>query len=63
MYVIEFQKRGLTHAHMLVILKPEYKPLNLEAYDMIISTEIPDPGTQRHLYLLVMKHMIHGPCG
>ncbi|XP_027181704.1 uncharacterized protein LOC113780084 [Coffea eugenioides] len=53
-YVIEFQKRGLPHAHMLIILKPKYKPLNPEAYDMIVSAEIPDPAKQPHL---------HGPCG
>ncbi|XP_027108916.2 uncharacterized protein [Coffea arabica] len=62
-YVIEFQKRGLPHAHMLIILKPEYKPLNPEAYDMIVSAEIPDPAKQPHLHFLVMKHMLHGPCG
>ena len=61
--MIECQKRGLPHAHMLIILKPEYKPLNLEAYDMIVSAEIPDPSKQPHLYFLVMKHMMHGPCG
>ncbi|XP_027102730.1 uncharacterized protein [Coffea arabica] len=48
---------------MSLVQRYEYKPLNLEAYDMIVSAEIPDPVTQRHLYFLVMKHMIHGPCG
>nr|XP_027086482.1 uncharacterized protein LOC113708217 [Coffea arabica] len=61
-YVIEFQKRGLPHAHMLIILKPEYKPLNPEAYDMIVSAEIPDLAKQPHLHFLVMKHILHGPC-
>ncbi|XP_027124045.1 uncharacterized protein LOC113756002 [Coffea eugenioides] len=58
-----FQKRGLPHAHLLLILKPEYKPLNPEAYDKIVSAEIPDPDQQRYLYSLVIKHMMHGPCG
>ncbi|XP_027082697.1 uncharacterized protein [Coffea arabica] len=62
-YVIEFQKRGLPHAHLLLILKHEYKPLNPEAYDQIVSAEIPDPDKQRYLYSLVIKHMMHGPCG
>ncbi|XP_071902766.1 uncharacterized protein [Coffea arabica] len=47
----------------LLKAEPEYKPLNLEAYDMIVSAEIPDPSKQPHLYFLVMKHMMHGPCG
>ncbi|XP_027120568.1 uncharacterized protein [Coffea arabica] len=36
-YVIEFQKRGYPHAHMLLILKHRFKPLNPEAYDRIKS--------------------------
>nr|XP_027121997.1 uncharacterized protein LOC113738930 [Coffea arabica] len=48
-HVIKFQKRGLPHAHLLLILKPEYKPLNPEAYDKIVFAEIPDPDQQRYL--------------
>ena len=62
-HVIEFQKRGLPHAHLLVILKPEFKPLNSDSYDRIVSAEIPDPEKQSYLYTLVIKHMMHGPCG
>ncbi|XP_027082486.1 uncharacterized protein [Coffea arabica] len=62
-HVIEFQKRGLPHAHLLVILKPEFKPLNSDSYDRIVSAEIPDPEKQSYLYNLVIKHMMHGPCG
>ncbi|XP_027076324.1 uncharacterized protein [Coffea arabica] len=62
-HVIEFQKRGLPHAHILLILKPEYKLLSPEAYDRIVSAEIPDPDSQKYLYSLVVRHMMHGPCG
>ncbi|XP_027183905.1 uncharacterized protein LOC113782196 [Coffea eugenioides] len=62
-YVIEFQKRGFPHAHLLLILKPGSKLLNPESYDRIVSAEIPDPDKNKHLYSLVIKHMIHGPCG
>ncbi|XP_027122061.2 uncharacterized protein [Coffea arabica] len=62
-YVIEYQKRGLPHAHILVILKPEAKPLNPETYDKMVSAELPDPNEQSYLYSLVIKHMMHGPCG
>ncbi|KAJ9541417.1 hypothetical protein OSB04_027923 [Centaurea solstitialis] len=62
-YVIEFQKRGLPHAHFLMIMKPEYKITNADHYDKFISAEIPDPAKYPELYQLVIKHMMHGPCG
>ncbi|XP_027171551.1 uncharacterized protein LOC113771129 [Coffea eugenioides] len=62
-YVIEFQKRGFPHAHLLLILKPQFKLLNPESYDRIVSAELPDPKQFPHLYSLVLKHMVHGPCG
>ncbi|PKY32527.1 hypothetical protein RhiirB3_315689, partial [Rhizophagus irregularis] len=39
---IEFQKRGLPHAHLLLILAQEYKPKTVDDYNAIISAEIPD---------------------
>ncbi|XP_027171707.1 uncharacterized protein LOC113771310 [Coffea eugenioides] len=62
-YVIEFQKRGFPHAHLLLILKPQFKLLNPQSYDRIVSAELPNPHQYPHLYSLVLKHMIHGPCG
>lgn len=62
-YVIEFQKRGIPHAHLLLILKPAYKQLNPDAYDRIISVELPNPQTNPHLHRLVVRHMLHDPCG
>nr|XP_027095001.1 uncharacterized protein LOC113715051 [Coffea arabica] len=41
-YVIEFQKRGLLHAHFLIILKPCSKLYSTDSYDQIVSAEIPD---------------------
>jgi len=43
MYVIEFQKRGLPHAHILLILENESKPRNSDDYDSLVSAQIPDP--------------------
>ena len=62
-YIIEFQKRDFPHAHLLLILKLGFKLLNPESYDRIVSAEIPDANKNMHLYYLVIKHMIHGPCG
>ncbi|XP_070022028.1 uncharacterized protein [Nicotiana sylvestris] len=63
MYTVEFQKQGLPHAHFLIILTNEYKLLTPEAYDNIIRAEIPDENAEPDLYSLVLKHMMHGPCG
>ncbi|XP_027118758.1 uncharacterized protein [Coffea arabica] len=62
-YVIEFQKRGLPHAHFLIILKQRSKMFSPEAYDRIVSAELPDPKESPYLHSLVLKHMVHGPCG
>ncbi|KAL3536630.1 hypothetical protein ACH5RR_005091 [Cinchona calisaya] len=44
-YVIEFQKRGLLHAHFLLILKPQFKIFRSDEYDKIVSAEILDKNT------------------
>ncbi|XP_030058284.1 uncharacterized protein LOC115469629 [Microcaecilia unicolor] len=61
-HVIEFQKRGLPHAHILLILKEEHKPKNTEIIDKIVCAEIPDIQKFPRLHAIVTKHMIHGPC-
>lgn len=62
-YVIEFQKRGLPHAHFLIILKPASKIYSTDTYDQYVSAEIPDETENKHLFNMVKKHMMHGPCG
>ncbi|XP_052889466.1 uncharacterized protein LOC128297803 [Anopheles moucheti] len=44
-HVIEFQKRGLPHAHILIILAEEDKPQTPDHYDRFASAELPDPET------------------
>ncbi|XP_016443950.1 uncharacterized protein LOC107769255 [Nicotiana tabacum] len=63
MYTVEFQKRGLPHAHFLIILDEKYKLLTPEAYDHFVYAEIPDEKENPTLYSLVIDHMMHGPCG
>nr|GMD68303.1 uncharacterized protein LOC109176597 [Ipomoea batatas] len=62
-YVIEFQKRGLPHAHFLLILRGKHKITSPDQSDKIVSAEIPDKNVDPYLHSLVARHMIHGPCG
>ena len=79
MRVIEFQKKGLPHAHILIILQERHAIKSAEQVDAMVSAEIPphastindpDPDVQQRkreqadkLRTLVLKHMVHGPCG
>ncbi|KAG6720710.1 hypothetical protein I3842_03G074600 [Carya illinoinensis] len=49
-YVIEHQKRGLPHAHFLIILQRNWKLYAPESFDEIVSAEIPDKNTNLHLH-------------
>ncbi|XP_076920154.1 uncharacterized protein LOC143581216 [Bidens hawaiensis] len=60
---IEFQKRGLPHAHACVFMHHDYKINNADKIDSFISTEIPNKQEDPELYDLVSEFMIHGPCG
>ncbi|XP_046417440.1 uncharacterized protein LOC124178246 [Neodiprion fabricii] len=60
-YTVEFQKRGLPHAHILFILNNNDKLLTPEAIDSFISAEIPDKRIHQQLYQSVTSHMLHGP--
>ena len=61
--VIEFQKRGLPHAHLLIHLKSEDKLNSPQDVDNIISAEIPDKNLFPLLHATVTANMVHGPCG
>lgn len=63
MYTIEFQKRGLPHAHILLILRSRDKLHRADQYDKVVCAEIPNPAVEPELFQLVTKHMIHNPCG
>lgn len=60
MYSVEWQKRGLPHAHVLVWLKQKIMPTQI---DDVISAELPNPTADPVLFESIRKHMIHGPCG
>ena len=74
LWVIEFQKRGLPHTHILVILAEDDRINSSAEIDSVISAELPpDPALfplgsdQRaqaeRLQSFVLQNMIHGPCG
>ncbi|XP_074376799.1 uncharacterized protein LOC141718314 [Apium graveolens] len=63
MHVIEFQKRGLPHAHMLIWLHPNDRPKTTEQIEKMVYAEIPDPSIDPVVYEAVNNYMIHGPCG
>ena len=60
---IEFQKRGLPHAHILLWFGNSSRIPSADEVDAIISAELPDTEKDPEAYALVTKHMIHGPCG
>lgn len=62
-YTIEFQKRGLPHAHILITLCENDKIINTTDIDKVVCAEIPSIQTHPKLHEYVVKHMIHGPCG
>jgi hypothetical protein len=62
-YTIEFQKRGLPHCHMLLILEEDDKIRNAEDIDEIVNATIPDQTTFPLAFETVSKTIVHGPCG
>jgi hypothetical protein len=62
-WVIEFQKRGFPHTHILLILDEASKLRTAKDYDSMVSTEIPDLIRHPKAYETVTSCMVHGPCG
>lgn len=60
---VEFQKRGLPHAHILLWLRLEDVELTPQYINKIISAEIPDKNLYPELYNVVSRYNVHGPCG
>jgi hypothetical protein len=62
-YVTEFQKHGLLHAHILIFFAEDYKPHVVEDVDRMISAELLNPETNKFAHETVAICMMHGPCG
>jgi hypothetical protein len=62
-WVIEFQKRGLPHVHILLILDEASKLHTTEDYDLMVLAEIPNPIRHLKAYETITSCIVHGPCG
>jgi hypothetical protein len=61
-YTIEFQKRGLPHAHIVITLDRQSIPRTIDMVDSLICAELPDPDLEPTLWGIVTSCMLHGPC-
>lgn len=61
-YTVEFQKKGLPHAQIILFLHNDDKPTTPEDIDCLITSEIHDAEKEPELYATVKKFMVHGPC-
>ena len=57
----DFQKRGLPHAHILLITDREHKPITPAIIDEIVSAEIPDRNKNSLLHQIETSQiaMVH----
>jgi len=62
-YVVEFQKCGLLHAHILIFFTEDYKPHTIEDIDRMINAEFLNSKTNKLAHETVAKCILHGPCG
>ena len=58
-YEIELQKRGLTHAHILIMFADKVK--TIQQIDAMVSAEIPDSSSHPLAYKTFLESLIHGP--
>ena len=59
-HVVEFQKRGLPHAHLTFLVEPQ--PLTTDEIDQVISAEVSpasDNKEDQRCRELVLRHMVH----
>jgi hypothetical protein len=62
-FVVEFQKRGLQHAHILIFFTEDYKPHTVEDVDRMINVELPNSELNKLAHETVTRCTMHGPCG
>ena len=68
-HVIEFEKQGYPHVHILLTVRQEDKPQDVRwifdsvIIDSVISAKIPNREELPLLWDTVSSSMMHGPCG
>ncbi|XP_071705086.1 uncharacterized protein [Rutidosis leptorrhynchoides] len=62
-HIIEFQKCGFLHVHILIWLTRAYKCKTPEDINDLISSEIPNEAHDPEGYKAVTEYMLHSPCG
>ena len=62
-WTIEFQKRGLPHAHMLLIMDPASRPTTVDDINAAVTAELLDPHLEPQLSHCVGRFILHNPCG
>jgi len=62
-HVVEWQKRGLPHGHILIIIRSQDKPHDNNDYDQIVCAKLLNKSTHLELYNIVTSRMLHGPYG
>ncbi|KAK8815284.1 hypothetical protein WA158_003496 [Blastocystis sp. Blastoise] len=60
-YTVEFQKRGLPHAHILLNVEQQDKIHDTNELDSIICAYLPDEEKNPRLFKIVSTMNIHGP--
>ena len=74
MHMIEYQKRGLPHIHILLIIVEEDNIHNVGDVDRVICAKLPPNSNEAgiskeekeqrsQLEEIIVTNMIHGPCG
>ena len=73
LYCVEFQKRGLPHVHILIILANHDRTLTPELVDDLVTAELPpspdevdDPDQKQRrqrMEEIVLTNMVHSQCG
>ncbi len=61
-HVVEWQKRGLPHGHILIILRSQDKPRDGSDCDRIVCAELPNKSTHPELYNIYLACCM-GPVG
>ena len=63
LHVIEFQKRGLPHAHIAIRVQGGGPSTAAEINEFVRATLPSTDKSNEKLTELVIQHMVHGPCG